>query len=65
VARVRSAETELRHTTAELRKLNQQLADAIQQRDTFRGRATKAEQESAEWKRRFDLLLEKSERVAI
>ena len=31
--------------------------DALGERNHYRARATKAEQECAEWKRRFDLLL--------
>jgi hypothetical protein len=54
-----SAETTLRTARAELKRLQGDLTFALQDRDHFRRRATIAEQEAAEWRRRFDLLLSK------
>lgn len=49
---------------AQLKTLKRELKDAIQAKErvrmeaeAYRSRATKSEQENAEWKRRFDALL--------
>lgn len=61
MARPPSPETQLRTTRALIRGLEKELARARQQVTDYRARATKAEQESAEWKRRFDILLQRDE----
>lgn len=53
-----SAETQLRTARRLLRDATIELATARKQRDEYRARATKAEQEAAEWRKRFDRLLE-------
>lgn len=62
MSRVPSDATMLRNARREIRDLEKHLAGTVKDRETYRIRATKAEQECAEWKRRFDLLL--SERRA-
>lgn len=57
MSRQPSAETQLRNLRAEMRDLSKQLAGTVKDREVYRIRATKAEQECAEWRRRFDLLL--------
>ena len=52
-----SAETQLRSAKKELKRVVDERNAAIAQREVYRARATKAEQEVAEWKRRFDTLL--------
>lgn len=49
--------TLLRHARRDINNLKAMQAALITERDRYRERATKAEQESAEWKRRFDILL--------
>lgn len=60
MSRKPSAETELRNVKRELKRAREACADMRAELDGFRARATRAEQEAAEWRRRFDLLLEKS-----
>jgi phage shock protein A len=52
-----SPATEIRNLRRALAQTRDGAARAVSERDAFRARATKAEQEVAEWKRRFDLLL--------
>lgn len=52
-----SEATQLRTTKALLKGLERELQQARQTCADYRGRATKAEQEVAEWKARFDQLL--------
>ena len=52
-----STETKLRTARANIKELQRALSEAEKQRTAYRERATKAEQEAAEWKRRFDILL--------
>lgn len=52
-----SAETQLRRLKAECSRLAERLNDSQAARDAYRTRATKAEQDAAEWKARFDALL--------
>lgn len=47
----------IRNTREELAQARFASAEHQRARDAFRARATQAEQECAEWKRRFDLLL--------
>lgn len=57
MAKAPSADTQLRTLKAQAKDLNKQLDAALVQRDAYRARATKAEQEAADWKQRFDILL--------
>lgn len=59
MARTRSAETQLRSVTRELKNVRENHRRMMGERDAYRIRSTKAEQEAAEWKARFDLLLSK------
>lgn len=52
-----SAETELRTARRIIREQQVTITRAERERDAYRARATKAEQECAEWKSRFDQLL--------
>lgn len=61
MAREASDATKLRHATRELNEMRGWLRDEKQLANEYRARATKAEQEVAEWKRRFDLLLERTQ----
>lgn len=54
-----SDSTELRRLRAEHRRLQSDYDRASREVREYRGRMTKAEQETADWKRRFDLLLQK------
>ena len=57
MGKIASDATLLRRFKAESNSLKDTLAAMRVERDTFRARATKAEQEVAEWKARFDILL--------
>jgi hypothetical protein len=57
VSRKPSPETECRYLRAELRRETNAHSTTKADRENYRIRATKAEQELAEWKRRFDALL--------
>lgn len=52
-----SPATELRNLRRDMKILRNQLSDALQRCSEYRGRLTKAETETADWRRRFDLLL--------
>jgi predicted nucleic acid-binding Zn-ribbon protein len=52
-----SAETQLRHLRREHTKVTNDLANALTKCSEYRQRASKAESEVAEWKKRFDALL--------
>ena len=52
-----SPETELRNLWCDYNGLRTDWLIDREDRDTYRARATKAEQEIIEWKRRFDALL--------
>lgn len=58
MSRAPSEATQLRNAKSALKETQTLLRQAEQQRDAYRARATKAEQELAEWKQRFDLLLQ-------
>ena len=58
--RKQSAETRLREVRRCLQAANTRAGELLSQRDAWAKRATAAEAELAEWKRRFDLLLERS-----
>lgn len=55
-----SPETELRTLRREVKRLLSYRLDAEQTMAIQRGQITKAQQETAEWKRRFDALLERT-----
>lgn len=57
MGRTVSDATALRRVKAELAQWIKDCGAMRVERDAFRSRATKAEQESAEWKARFDILL--------
>ena len=52
-----SPETQLRTATREIHHLISRVAACSTERAAYRVRATQAEQEATEWKRRFDQLL--------
>ena len=57
MARKPSTETELRRYKGKYHDLNRKLDAMVVERNAFLNRATTAERELAEWKRRFDALL--------
>lgn len=57
MARLPSAETQLRSARSDLRAANKRAHELQGLAESYRLRATKAEQEAAEWKKRFDALL--------
>jgi FtsZ-binding cell division protein ZapB len=61
MGRVASDATLLRAARAELKRERSAYENIAAQRDAYRARATKAEQELAEWKARFDILLRREE----
>ena len=65
MARSPSDATQLRTARAELKRVSIELSTVKMQLETCRGRATKAEQECADWRNRFDLLLAKAGKVEI
>ena len=60
MSRKPSPETELRAVRAEFSRFQATYDERIRECTAFRLRAIKAEEECAEWKRRFDLLLERT-----
>ena len=56
-----SAETKLRTAKADIRRLHIELNRANKSANEYRARAAKAEQEAAEWKQRFDILLRRDQ----
>ncbi len=60
MSRLPSIETQLRTAKAELKEQRAALKTQAEAAAIWRGRATKAEQEVAEWKTRFDLLLKRT-----
>lgn len=57
MATTRSDATELKYARSEIKELKAKLGTSTSELNHYRARATKAEQEVAEWKRRFDQLL--------
>ncbi len=57
MSKKRSPATELRSLRSELKRWRTGYDERVKDCTAFMMRATKAEQECAEWKRRFDLLL--------
>ena len=58
MSRKPSDKTLLAHARREIKELNASLKGAWHNENNYRVRATKAEQEAAEWKARFDRLLD-------
>jgi len=56
-----SEKTQLRNAKSEVRRVMDANRVLLNERDHYRVRATKAEQECAEWKTRFDALLRRDE----
>lgn len=52
--------TLLRHSKRVVKDLERRLEAALSDREAYRSRATKAEQDAADWRRRFDILLVRS-----
>ncbi len=61
MSRLPSEATQLRNAKTEIRKLEAHVKSLAEALGAYRARATKAEQEVAEWKTRFDLLLRREE----
>lgn len=57
MARGLKPETEIRNLRRELKRTENWLKRAEHERDAYRARATQAEQQAADWRRRFDELL--------
>ena len=57
--------TALRQSRSELARLKYTLISVQAQRESYRQRATVAEQAVAEWKTRFDLLLRRAATIAL
>ncbi len=55
------AETQIRNLRREMKEEHRRCVEATKERDIYRSRATKAEQEGAEWKARFDVLLRRED----
>ena len=63
MAKQPSEATQLRTLRTTLKLAQMERAEAERQCAVFRARASRAEQDASEWKKRFDLLLEKSPRI--
>lgn len=59
MSRAASEKTQLRNALSREKEKDKLIEVLIAQRDEYRVRATKAEQEAAAWRERFDLLLRK------
>ena len=57
MSKPQSPATELRYVRADLREHEKLLKECRAQLEHYRGRASKAEADAAEWKQRFDRLL--------
>lgn len=57
MAKAQSEATQIRALKRELKNLQSTFTTVCILRDEYRARATKAEQEAAQWRERFDLLL--------
>lgn len=57
MSRPQSDATQITSLRRQLREAERDMRTVESQRDVYRTRATKAEQEAAEWKARFDILL--------
>lgn len=58
MSRAPSEKTQLANLRREIKSLSQRCIDLTQSCTEYRNRATRAEQSCAEWKQRFDKLLE-------
>lgn len=61
MARKPSPETELRTLRSQLKHTKAAFEAVVRQRDEYRARATRSEQEAAQWRERFDLLLRREQ----
>lgn len=59
MSRPQSSATQVRHLKAQLTKVTHDLSEALTRASEYRQRASKAETEAAEWRKRFDILLSK------
>ena len=57
MSRMPSDATQLRNVRREVKALKAERAQLVGEREQYRARATKAELEAADWRRRFDMLL--------
>ena len=57
MSRAPSVITQLKNLRRENKRISDALTDAQRELTAYRGRASKAEAEAAEWKKRFDILL--------
>lgn len=57
MAKAPSEATQIRNLKAQLKSVQLALESVAKERDQYRVRATKAEQEAAQWRERFDILL--------
>lgn len=64
MSKLPSEATQIRTLKRELSETRSALANALASMRTYRARATKAEQEVAEWKARFDILLRRDDVAA-
>lgn len=62
--RKRKPETIVRELRRDLKRALKETGEFSKESAHFRGRATRAEMECSEWKRRFDALLERTPKVA-
>lgn len=61
MSRAPSEATQIRTLRAELKRAHNETLAARNQCAEYRARATRAEQEAAEWKARFDILLRRDQ----
>ena len=61
MSKLPSDATQLRSLKSEFNHPNRECASARQYRDMYRARAIKAEQDVAQWKERFDILLRRDD----
>ena len=57
MSRKPSTETELKTLRRDYKRMSDAQKETLRELTAYRGRATKAETEAAEWRRRFDILL--------
>lgn len=60
MSRLPSPETQLRAARLQIKTLMSQVAATEQERNAYRARATRAEQDASDWKARFDKLLDRT-----
>lgn len=59
MSRAPSEKTQLRTAERVIKQLRAEVLEVRRERDAYRSRATQAEQQVAEWKARFDALLQR------